>query len=274
VADDGYVLQCLGRRILRNKKHRHGQYTDTFRFCNCTSYVYYRRDGKKTIKNFYGVAAKSNKESLGGTQSLGKYMPIKKKHFVTMLAAGADPYTAYMSAYRKHGGTPNTVWIQINKLLGDPLVKEELQVHLKPIVVELQEAIKKETGFTSLQDWLVNELTSVLTKSKLSPKDQRDNIRLVVSLFSEPLGLSVGLNKKKPNEVDEADWQAVPPELGSSSLTEIKRTNNERISGDTINSADDSRNTSNTSADIAPDTNQIQKEEVADLPKSDSTSAS
>ena len=200
-------------------------------------------------------------------------MPIRKKHFVTMLAAGADPYTAYMSAYRKHGGSPNTVWIQINKLLGDPLVKEELQVHLKPIVLELEEAIKKETGFSSLQDWLVSELTSVLTKSKLSPKDQRDNIRLVVSLFSEPLGLSVGVNKKKPNDVDEADWQAVPPDLGQASQI-IGESKNEGISGDGVNSANDSRNTSVTSADTTPDTNQTQEKQVANLSESNSTGSS
>ena len=212
VADDGYVLQLLHKNKMINKRHTSGQYTVYYRFCTGTVYVYYGRNGKTHIKNFYGAVANSNKSALGGTPTVGRYMTNKKKYFVTLLVTGLDPYNAYIKAYKTNQmftKSASYIWRQIDLLLSDPLVKKELMKELKPTVKLLEEEIKKETGFANLQDWLVNELTTLLTKSKgLRPKDRRDNIRLVVTLFAEPLGFSTN---KKNNQIEEAEWQFVPP---------------------------------------------------------------
>ena len=217
VSDDGYVLQLLKRDKLVNKRHKSGQYTDYFRFCNGTFYVYYAKGGKRSIKNFYGVASANHKSSLGNTSALGKYMTLKKKHFVTLVSQGFDPYHAYVRAYKVNGASKNNIWIQVNKLLSDPVVKTELMEQLKPVIFKLEKQIQKETGAETLQDWLVDELTKLLAKSnKITPKDRRDNIRLVISLFGEPLGFSTPKTKSK--EISEAEWQELPPpQLGPDS---------------------------------------------------------
>lgn len=212
VADDGYVLQLLHKNKMINKRHTSGQYTVYYRFCTGTVYVYYGRNGKTHIKNFYGAVANSNKSALGGTPTVGRYMTNKKKYFVTLLATGLDPYSAYIKAYKTNQmftKSASYIWRQIDLLLNDPLVRKELMKELKPTIKLLEEEIRKETGFENLQDWLVNELSTLLTKSKgLRPKDRRDNIRLVVTLFAEPLGLATN---KKTNQIEEAEWQFVPP---------------------------------------------------------------
>lgn len=212
VSDDGYVLQLLHKNTLINKRHVSGQKTDYYRFCTGTVWVYYGKRGKNNIKNFYGNVASSHKSSLGNTPSLGRYMTVKKKYFVTLLASGVDPYSAYVKAYKTmqlFTKSAAYIWKQIDTLLNDPLVRKELMKELKPTIVLLEDEIKKETGFSNIQEWLVNELSTLLTKTKgLRPRDRRDNIRLIVTLFAEPLGFN---SPKKSKEISEAEWQMVPP---------------------------------------------------------------
>jgi len=231
LSDDGYVLQCLKRDTLINKRHKSGQRTDYFRFCNGTFYVYYAKGGKRRIKNFYGVASANHKSSLGNTSALGKYMTLKKKHFVSLVSSGLDPYNAYIQAYKVQGASKNNIWIQVNNLLSDPLIRKELMEQLKPVILKLEQQIHKETGAETLQDWLVDELTRLLTKDKkLSSRDRRDNIRLVINLFGEPLGLSSP--KLKSQTAIEAEWVEVPPpQLGN---TTEKNYGNNPVSGSDI----------------------------------------
>lgn len=236
VSDDGYVLRCLKRDKLVNKRHKSGQYTDYFRFCNGTFYVYYAKGGKRSIKNFYGVASANHKSSLGNTSSLGKYMTLKKKHFVTLVSQGFDPYHAYVRAYKVSGASKNNIWVQVNNLLNDPVVKAGLMEELKPVIFKLEKSIQKETGANSLQDWLVDELTKLLAKSnKISVKDRRDNIRLIINLFGEPLGFSAP-KPKNTKSLTEADWMELPPpELGSD--TETKYGNHSDVGTGTTDSS-------------------------------------
>lgn len=255
VSDDGYVLQLLKRDKLINKRHKSGQYTDYFRFCNGTFYVYYAKGGKRSIKNFYGVASANHKSSLGNTSALGKYMTLKKKHFVTLVAQGFDPYHAYVRAYKVNGASKNNIWIQVNKLLSDPVVKTELMEQLKPVIFKLEKQIQKETGAETLQDWLVDELTKLLAKStKITPKDRRDNIRLVISLFGEPLGFTTPKRTSK-NSADEAEWRELPPpQLGSDS--EINY-------GNSPDARDNGNDTGNSIPNNLPDTS-VAKEPVSE----------
>jgi hypothetical protein len=244
VADDGYVLQLLHKNTLINKRHISGQRTDYYRFCNGTFYVYYGKRGKRNIKNFYGNVAQSNKSSLSQSSSLGRYMNSKKKYFVTLLASGLDPYNAYAKAYKAsmlYTKSAAYIWKQIDMLLSDELVRKELMNELKPTIKLLEDQIKQETGFATMQEWLVNELSTLLTKTKgLKPRDRRDNIRLLVTLFSEPLGFN---SKKTTKEIDEAEWQLIPPPALSQNQYERDQQYERRINTDSSIASDSIDNT-------------------------------
>lgn len=217
LSDDGYVAQCLHRFKLVNKRHKSGQYTDTFRFCNGSFYVYYDRNGRRHIKNFYAVVAANHKSSLGNTSKLGKYMPLKKKHFVALVAQGVDPYTAYLKSYRTSFFKGST-WIQVNKLLSDPLVRQALMEELKPFISKVEDSIKAKTGFETISDWLVDQLVNLVIDVKLSSKEKRANIQLILSLFGEQIG-AVKQQSKSKREIQDADYEIMPPpKLGTNSL--------------------------------------------------------
>jgi len=216
LSDDGYVVQCLHRFKLVNKRHKSGQYTDTFRFCNGTFWVYYDRKGLRHIKNFYAVAAASHKSSLGNTSTLGRFMPIKKKHFVALVSQGLDPYTAYLQAY-KTNFLKNNAWVQVNKLLNDPLVRKALMTELQPFIEKVEKRIQEKTGFPTISDWLVDQLTVLMVDMKLSTKEKRANIQLILNLFGEQLGIVKPIKSRR--DVQDVDFEVVPPpRLGINSL--------------------------------------------------------
>lgn len=215
-SDDGYIIQCLHRYKLINKRHRNGQYTDTFRFCNGTVYVYYDRNRSKHIKNFYGAATAIKKNSLSET-SLGRFMPLKKKHFVALVSQGVNPYTAYIRAYRTVVFSREHAWTQVNKLLDDPLVRRALMENLKPFIEQVEEAIRKKTEYKSVNDWLVNQLVNLMIDVKLPAREKRANVQLIISLFGEKLGVIEPHKSKR--EIQEADYEIMPPPaLGTSQV--------------------------------------------------------
>jgi len=216
VSDDGYVIQCLYKRKIVNKRHRSGQFTMSYRFCNGTFYYYVNRFGQKSIKNFYAVATKSHKNSLGDTGRLGKYLTSRKKEFVTLIATGLDLYSAYIKAYQVKTISRNGILVQINKLMDDPVVREELMEQMQPFIRQVEESIKEKTGATSLVNFLVDQISELVTdpKSKV-PKERRENIKLLVNMFGEQLGIA--LRKKSSKEIEDADYEIIkPPELGQS----------------------------------------------------------
>lgn len=217
VSDDGYVIQCLHRYKLVNKRHRSGQYTMSYRFPNGTFYVYIDRYKQKHIKNFYAVAAHAHKNSLGDTPRIGRYMTSKKKEFVVLVAGGMDIYSAYIKAYSVRTFSRNGILIQLNKLMDDPLVRKELMQEIQPFIKMVEEQIKEKTGADSLVNFLVDQITELLIdeKSKV-PKERRENLKLLINLFGEQLGIAL---KKTTNTkgVQDADFELVPPpELGTS----------------------------------------------------------
>ncbi len=213
VADDGYVIQCLHRIRLVNKRHISGQYTDAFRFCNGTFYAYRDKDGIKHIKNFYAVATKAQKNSLGTAGKLGRYMTSNKKHFVTLVAGGMDVYHAYLQAFKVSTISPKGILIQINKLMNDERVREELMAQLKPFMVQVEESIKEKTGKGSLMEFLVDQISELMVDPKSNtPKERRQNIKLLVELFKRQLGIESSMGKK---EIENAQYEEIqPPALG------------------------------------------------------------
>ena len=215
VSDDGYVIQCLTRRKLVNKRHKSGQYTDLFRFCNGTFYVYYKSDGTKNIKNFYAVAAQSSKGTLGNTSVLGKYMGARKKSFGLMVAKGMHPYIAYMTAYNKRNIPPDIMYIQVNKLLNDDKVRELVMSEVNDIKMEIEERLK-EMGFSSISDLVVTKITEIIADNPKQFKDKSMQVKMLLDLFGADLGLvkEKKLSKEKAREIQEEEYSmAAPPQI-------------------------------------------------------------
>jgi len=216
VSDDGYVIQCLHKYKLVNKRHRSGQHTVSYRFPNGTFYVYIDKYGQKHVKNFYAVATAAHKNSLGNTPRIGRYMTSKKKEFVTLVAGGMDIYAAYIKAYSVRTFSRNGILIQLNKLMDDPLVRAELMEQMKPFMAQVETNLKEKTGAESLIEFLVDQVTELVVdeKSKV-PKERRANIQLLVKLFGDQLGIA--LKEKSKKEIEDAEFEVLsPPELGIS----------------------------------------------------------
>lgn len=211
ISDDGLILQCLHRYQLYNKLHRSGQYTDVFRFANGSFYVYINKVGERVVgKNFYANVAHNNKGSIGNTSRLGRFMTPQKKLFVSLIGEGLDPYTAYLKAFNRGFATYN-----INKLLEDPVIKEALMEELKPFVNKISSELKEKTGL-NLTDYIANELVNIITfdVTKLALKERRENIKLVLALFGEQLGL-IPPKKESKREIQDINYELVrAPELG------------------------------------------------------------
>lgn len=215
-SDDGFVIQCLNRNRLVNKRHKSGQYTDYWRFPNGTFYVYVNKNGEKSIKNFYAVAAMNSKSSLGNTSKLGKYMTSRKKYFVTLLSQGFSPFMAYAKAYNK-STQGHTAFIQVNKLLNDPLVKEEIKMALSPFIEKVERRIKEKTGYENLNEFLAAQLSELISDEDVSVKDKRANLQLAIQLFGDKLGITEPKKLGKGSDAEEAEYHLVePPQLGLS----------------------------------------------------------
>ncbi len=218
VSDDGYVIQCLNTYKLVNKRHKSGQYTNSYRFPNGTFYVYFDKHQQKHVKNFYAVATASHKNSLGNTPRIGRYMTSKKKEFVTLVAGGMDIYSAYVKAYSVRTFSRNGILIQLNKLMDDPLVRKELMEQMKPFMLQVETSVKAATGAESLVEFLVDQVTELLVDKKSEvPKERRENLKLLINLFGEQLGIALKPPKATNKEIQDAEFEVVPPpELGVS----------------------------------------------------------
>jgi hypothetical protein len=209
VSDDGYVVQCLARRNMVNKRHKSGQYTDTLRFPQGTFWVYYNREGRKTIKNFYAAIANSNKNSLGNTSKLGRYMTSRKKYFVSLVVGGMEPFNACAKVFNMGISPPNQIFIQVNKLLNDPLVREAIMEQMKPFMQMVTEKIKEKSGHDNLLEFIAEQIAMLVTKEDLSPKEIQTNIKLMLEVFSEQLGLKAP--PKDIKKIQEVGYEEVAP---------------------------------------------------------------
>lgn len=215
VSDDGYVLQVLKRYTLRNKRHKSGQYTDTFRFVNGTFWVYH---GKKRprIKNFYGALAANSKSSLGNTPKIGRFLTVKKKYFVELLASGLDPYRAYMKAFKVLSGTTRgAILYNINKLLEDEAVLSELQSRMRPMLEQAEKIIKEKTG-KPLEQVMAEKLAELIISDdrNSNTREFRSNFMLATQIFSSRLNLALKApTKKELQEIKEAEYSVMAPPI-------------------------------------------------------------
>lgn len=212
VSDDGYVVKCLARRKMINKRHRNGQFTDTFRFPQGTFYVYYDKKGEPHIKNFYAAIANSNKSSLGNTPKTGRYLTLAKREFVLLMSMGYDPYSSYIKAFKVGVSTPSHIMLQVNKLLTDPLIREALMEAMKPFMEQVQNKVKELSGVNDLNELAVNDIAELLVSK---PKDIKAKImksKFFLEMFGQQLGI-VAPDKKSRKEIEDASYEEIPPQM-------------------------------------------------------------
>jgi hypothetical protein len=210
-ADDGYVIQLLAKYKLKNKRHKSGQYTQVYRFCNGTFWVYFDKDGNPHPQNFYGAVANNNKSSLGNTPRLGRNLTIKKKEFLSYIEAGYDPYQAAKKAYRLQNRPLSSITRLINDLLDDNNVKKEMRRMASRFMDEVEKEIKEKTGM-SLREFFVHQTTKLLTDSKLnSSKNFKQNLEFGVKLFGSDLGIIAPKPNRNSKGLPEADYEILPP---------------------------------------------------------------
>jgi hypothetical protein len=212
VADDGYVVQCLARKRIVNKKHINGQYTDTFRFPQGLFYVYYNRLGEKRItKNFYAQVIANNKSSMGNTPSIGRYMTINKREFVAYMQMGFDAYSAYMKAFKVKSTSLPYITIQINKLLADEQVREELMQVLKPFMVQVADKVKEISGYNDLNSLLIDKTAKLLVQTTNNIKDQVIVLKFAYEFFGKVLNIVETQPEGKKRELEEALYEEIMP---------------------------------------------------------------
>jgi hypothetical protein len=217
VSDDGYVIQCLNRSILRNRRHRSGQFTDHFRFCNGSCYVYHDKHGERHIKNFYAAVANSNKNSLGSTPSMGRFLGARKKEFVLYVQMGFDLYTSYIKAFRVRANNPH-IDIQVQKLLSEKLVREALMEAIKPMMQKIQAEVIKlsNSEYNSIEELLIKRTAKLIVKEIDDPKTDLTVLKFAYEFLGKPLGLVTDTNTAAGRkELADAEFEVIrPPELG------------------------------------------------------------
>jgi hypothetical protein len=214
VADDGYVLQILNRYQLKNRRHINGQHTISYRFCNGTAYVYWDKNNIPHPHNFYGAVAHTNKNSLGNTPKTGRYMNSNKKLFVSLVAEGMNPFMATIKAFPSIYGNHRSIITKVEKLLNDEQVKVALMEAMAPFIEKVESTLKEKTGYNDIVEYVTDQLVALMADSDVSIKDKRENIKLVISLFSDKFGIEPK-SKAKQKEIQDAQYEVVaPPQLG------------------------------------------------------------
>lgn len=213
VSDDGYIVQCLSKYILKNKRHKSNQKTVCYRFPQGTFYVYHDAKGNLKPKNFYAFVANANKSSLGNTSSLGRYLTIPKREFIMLMGMGYDPYSAYVKAFKVKNSSPHYIGIQLNKLLTDPVIQEELMEALKPFMSKVQDKIKEKSGYDSLEDLFIERTANVLLKETKSAKEELAIIEFAYKVFGKVLGIVQPEVKKDPRQIQDVPYEEVRPPL-------------------------------------------------------------
>jgi len=219
VSDDGYVVQVLKRYTLKNKRHISGQYTDCFMFPQGTFTVYYGRNGYKKIKNFYAQMSSNNRTSLGNdTSSLGRYLTIRKKEFVTLMGFGYDAYTSYIKAFNVKNSNIGYITIQINKLLTDERVQGALMEALKPFMEKVEQAVieKSKGQYKDLEDLAVQKTAELLLAPTKYVKDKALVLKFTFEVFGKIKGFIEMAEKrnKQLDNIEEAEYTiAAPPSL-------------------------------------------------------------
>lgn len=212
VADDGYVLECLNRYQLINKRHKQGQYTDVFKFATGTYGVYYDRHGVSSPPYLFAQLTKSNRVSVGNTPPEGRFMGARKRHFVELVKGGLNPFEAYIIAFKINCMSPGAILSKTNALLQDDLIRKELMSEAKSLTIEFNKQIKERTGFDDLQSFIAYKLAEATCESPKYLKEKIQQANLLIKLADVLGALPTSKKESKIKEMQEAEWsEALSP---------------------------------------------------------------
>lgn len=214
-SDDGYIVQCLHRSKLYNKRHKSGQYTDLFTFPQGVFYVYYDKKGNPNIKNFFASVSKPLKGRLGTSSTLGKYMNPRKRLFITYIKNGVDPVTSYMAAFNKHTSPLHIAVKKVNELLTDPELVEELMIAMKPFISQVESRVRELSNnkYEDLNALYVDKVARLLLKDNKSAMAEVTVLNFSLKLFGHQINLIADEHpsKNKFANATEASFEEVPP---------------------------------------------------------------
>ena len=211
VSDDGYVVQCLDRYRLPNKRSKSGQYTDTLRFPQGTFWVYYGANGNKNIKNFYAFVTNNNKSSLGNTPKTGRFMTPKKRLFVEYIKRRVNPIEAYKRAFNIGPVPISSLLLSINRLLSEEAVMDELMISGQGLSDAVEQKINEVTGTLSLKDFVAYKLAQLAADPEASNKEVLSLIKYLTDTFPEKLGITP--KTKDINKIPDTPYQEVKPPI-------------------------------------------------------------
>lgn len=166
-ADDGGVMQLLGKRYLKN---RHGQITWCFTFCNGIVAVYY---GKKTepvkIGQLYAFIVKKDKSCIGDRHQINA---AKTEVFARLVIGGMDIFKAY---HILHKDKQNYIsQSKILELVESKRFRRALMQEVKTFQKELDEKLTNTS--------LVDEIVSLIRHSVKGSKEHRENLMFAMKL--------------------------------------------------------------------------------------------
>ena len=191
---DGIVMRLLEKIRKVDKKGR------IFYFCKFpTTYVYYyyRVDGKKVHRNFYGNFMYTGNSTL---RQYGEKITNKQKAlFVTLVLNKVDIYEAYKIATGKRSYNFATLNKRIMDMLNDKIVKKELSIQLQEFNNKLNEYFTDEM--------ILKELKSLIENSRKGTLAHRENIKLILELTNR-----YPTAQRKANITD-IEYEEVIPEL-------------------------------------------------------------
>lgn len=195
VADDGYVIQLLKRSKITNKFNQH---THIYRFPNKMVGIYERKNGTfSKIPSYHAQHMTSTKTKIAPADGIvGQYLTKKEKRFALLVKEGWNEGMTLEQAYRlAYKDNSSYVEHKIERLLNKPgLIK--MMIDKEHILGQVQ----NKMGVT-IEDWLIDKLTELLQKEKLSVKELRNNIKFLLEILSE---------KGKANNIMDADYEELP----------------------------------------------------------------
>lgn len=191
---DGTVMRLLDKNRIIDKKGR------IFYFCKFPSayvYYYYRIDGKKVHRNFYGNFMYTGNNTL--RQNAQRILNKQKALFVTLVLNKVDIYEAYKIATGKRSYNQETLNKRIMDMLNDKIVKKELNIQLQEFNNKLNEHFTDEM--------IIDELKSLLEHSRKGSMAHRENIKLILELTNRyPIA-------QRRTNVTDIEYEEVIPEL-------------------------------------------------------------
>jgi len=193
IADDGYIVPCLSRRLYKTTTHLLFYFKFPMGTFCITEYK-----SKKYIPAFYAMYSKPKLTGIGNGHGRDYNQKIR---FATYIMAGFDIGEAYKRCYPNGIIGSNQALRKGIDLMKDGIVKLELKNQLESFTSKLKDNFTEER--------LIDELEQLLSKSRKGSMAHRQNLELILQLTGY---MDNPLSKKK--QAEQAEYtEIIPPQL-------------------------------------------------------------